>query len=95
MELEFCFASDDLARTPLTGGRERPLESRDDCVFVTFSFVVVDEEVRFVGGAGGVGDGGDGDGEAGADMGLVGGEGDAGSALVENDLARGEGRSCT
>lgn len=96
LESVFCFdgaKDDDFVRTPLTGGRGRPLESREDDALTTFSFVVVvvDGEERLGGGAGGEGVGGV---EAEADLNLVVGEGGVGRALVEKDLARGEDGAC-
>ena len=79
LESAFCFggAKDDgFVRTPLTGGRGRPLESRDDDVLATFSVVVV----VVVNGE--------------VDLDLVVDEDDVGSALVENDLVRGEDGVC-
>ena len=78
LESAFCFggAKDDgFVRTPLTGGRGRPLESREDDVFANFSVVVV-VVIKEV------------------DLDLVVGKDDVGSALVENDLARGEDGTC-
>jgi hypothetical protein len=78
----FCLDGNGLERTPLTGGRGRPLESRDgNGVFVAFSFVTVAVVVVVVGGEERLGGG----------VGVV---GDAGSALVEKDLARGEDGAC-
>ena len=81
----FCFVGNvdgDLVRTPLTGGRGRPLESRDgNGAFVAFSFVAVVVVVVVTGGEERLGGG-------------EGGVGDVRSALVENDLESGEDGGC-